>query len=89
MSERKWKIMIKEREDPIAMQITRTSRARQYLYDLIALFRKDAEHSADIRSRSMFEFAAEVIAGLARAFRQHEAEMADGETKKFIEEKDI
>lgn len=81
--------MIKERDDSEASQLTPTSRARQYLYDLIALFRKDAEESTDIQTQSIFEFAAEVIAGLARAFRQHEAEMSDGTTDKSVDEKEI
>jgi hypothetical protein len=86
MSQKKRKIVIEERDDPEDGQLTPTTQARQYLYNLIAVFRKDAEESTDNRTQSFFEFAADVIAGLARAFRQHEAEMSDIETNEAFDE---
>ena len=50
----------------------RTTEARSQLYRLIARFRKDAENADDPRTRTIFAFAAEIITGLARAFRRHE-----------------
>jgi len=49
-----------------------TTEARSQLYRLIANFRKNAETADDPETRIIFEFATEVISGLARAFRQHE-----------------
>ena len=51
-----------------------TTQARGVLYTLIARFRQDAAEAEDKRTRSIFEFAAEVISGLARAFKSYEEE---------------
>lgn len=58
--------------DPDTRQ--RTNEARSVLYPLIARFRKDAAEANNQAVRSIFEFAAEVLAGLTRAFRQFEEE---------------
>jgi hypothetical protein len=46
--------------------------ARSRFYDLIAQFRVEAAECEDPSARALFEFAAEVIASLARAFRLFE-----------------
>jgi len=48
----------------------RTTEARSSLYNLIARFRTDAAKTDDKEAKSIFEFAAEVIAGLTRGFRE-------------------
>lgn len=57
----------------------RTSEARGMIYQLIARFRRDAEQSDDARTRTIFQVATEVLSGLAMAFRQHEAHLAEDE----------
>ncbi len=48
----------------------RTTEARSLLYNLIVRFRKDAAKTDDKEAKSVFEFAAEIIAGLTRGFRK-------------------
>ncbi len=49
-----------------------TTRARGQLYVLLTQFRKEAVQSNDAEVSGMFLTAAEVIAGLARSFREYE-----------------
>ena len=67
------RLIISEYENKISQR--RTTQARSQLYDLVAWFRKNAETSSDIGTRKIFAFAAEIISGLVRAFRQHEDEL--------------
>ena len=60
----------------------RTTQARSQLYDLVAKFRKTAETADDVRTRTIFEFAAEIISGLVRAFRRHEDQIDQQDKKK-------
>lgn len=48
------------------------SDARHTFYALIARLRRDADKINDQETKMLFEFTAEVLAGLARAFRQFE-----------------
>lgn len=57
----------------------RTTRARGTLYELIARFRKDAASTDDQEAQSVFEFAAEIVAGLSRALRQFQERRMSGE----------
>jgi hypothetical protein len=51
------------------------AQARNQLYQLLASLRKDAEKASDPNTQTVFEFSAEVIAGLARALRRYEDEL--------------
>lgn len=57
----------------------KTTAARGMLYQLIVRFRRDAEQSDDVSTRTIFEVAVEMLSGLALAFRQHEAHLANDE----------
>ena len=46
--------------------------ARSSLYHLIVRFRKYSESADDIGGRTIFRVAAEVLGGLARAFKNYE-----------------
>jgi hypothetical protein len=50
----------------------RTTKARGLLYDLIVRFRKDAREADSSATRAIFEFAAETLSGIVRAFKEHE-----------------
>jgi hypothetical protein len=52
-----------------------TMEARSKLYDLITYFRKTASSTNDPKARAIFTFAAEVVAGLARAFRAFQKQL--------------
>lgn len=54
-----------------------TTRARGQLYVLIAQFRKEAQQTTDPEVSSLFATSAEVIAGLARSFREYENQQDD------------
>ncbi|MBZ0296560.1 MAG: hypothetical protein K8L99_28625 [Anaerolineae bacterium] len=60
------------RPDPV----NKSLEARGQLYRLITSLRKDANQFKDPKSQTMFKMAAEVAAGLARAFRDFEKEIA-------------
>ncbi len=64
----------------------RTIYARGKLYDLIAQFRREAASTDDPKARSIFEFAAEVVAGLARAFRDYEDTLEQPEETEHAQE---
>lgn len=61
-------------ENPDANSIERSLHARSELYKLIIMLRKDAAQFDDPESQAVFSMAAEVAAGLARAFRIFEKE---------------
>jgi hypothetical protein len=48
----------------------KTLKARSKLYELIVQFRMDASTASDPKAQMLFEFSAEVLAGMARAFRE-------------------
>lgn len=47
-----------------------TLKARSKLYELIVQFRSDAAVISDAKAQTLFEFSAEILAGLARSFRE-------------------
>jgi len=58
-----------ERQDTMASGI----RSIQHdLYELLVRLRKNAANTEDQRTKMLFDFAAEVVAGLSRAFRGFE-----------------
>lgn len=63
-----------ERAEPHSPQ-QKITQARNQLYQLLASLRKDAERASDPSTQTVFEFSAEVIAGLARALRRYEDEI--------------
>lgn len=54
-----------------------TLNARSKLYDLIVQFRQDAARLSDPKAKLLFEFSAEMLAGMARSFRNLEDDNAD------------
>lgn len=50
----------------------RTLKARSKLYDLIVQFRMDAAEVKDPKAQILFEFSAEILAGMARSFREYD-----------------
>lgn len=50
----------------------RTLKARSKLYELIVQFRMDAAEVDDPKANLLFEFSAEMLAGMARAFREYD-----------------
>lgn len=50
----------------------RTLKARSKLYELIVQFRMDATEVSDPKAQLLFEFSAEVLAGIARSFREYD-----------------
>ncbi len=69
------KLIITEDENQFTHK--RTTQARSSLYRLIARFRKNSEKADDIGGRTIFRFAAEVLSGLARAFKTYEKNVDD------------
>lgn len=50
----------------------RTLKARSKLYELIVQFRMDATEVTDPKAQLLFEFSAEMLAGMARSFREYD-----------------
>ena len=50
----------------------RTLKARSKLYELIVQFRMDAAEVTDSKAQLLFEFSAEILAGMARSFREYD-----------------
>jgi hypothetical protein len=50
----------------------RTLKARSKLYELIVQFRMDATEVSDPKAQLLFEFSAEILAGMARSFREYD-----------------
>ena len=50
----------------------RTLKARSKLYELIVQFRMDAAEVSDPKAQVLFEFSAEILAGMARSFREYD-----------------
>ena len=50
----------------------RTLKARSKLYELIVQFRMDAAEVSDSKTQLLFEFSAEILAGMARSFREYD-----------------
>lgn len=50
----------------------RTLKARSKLYELIVQFRMDATETGDPKAQMLFEFSAEILAGMARSFREYD-----------------
>lgn len=50
----------------------RTLKARSKLYELIVQFRMDAAEAGDPKAQLLFEFSAEILAGMARSFREYD-----------------
>ena len=50
----------------------RTLKARSKLYELIVQFRMDAAEVGDPKAQVLFEFSAEILAGMARSFREYD-----------------
>ncbi|MCC6616372.1 MAG: hypothetical protein IT320_23060 [Anaerolineae bacterium] len=46
-----------------------TIETRRLLYQLIAMLRRNARHANSVDNKALFDTSAEVVAGLARAFR--------------------
>lgn len=80
--------IVTERSDTDEKGIVPTSRARRSLYNLIATFRKDAAYSDDELTSSLFNYAANVVAGLARLFRRHESDTAKNVQSTFKRNED-
>ena len=66
----KHKLIISEDEKQFPHK--RTTKARSSLHRLIVRFRKNAENADDIGGKTIFRFAAEVLSGLARSFKNYE-----------------
>ena len=67
---RRGRLYISENEEKTTHK--RTTEARSRLYRLIAQFRKNAEQTDDPRTRTIFEYAVEIMVGLVTAFRKYE-----------------
>lgn len=72
--------MISKQENKL--DIKPTSTARGMLYRVIARFRKNAENADDPKTRSMFEYAADVLTNLVRLFKEHEESTENQHTEK-------
>ena len=72
MVNKKKHLIITERHDTEEMGLLPTTQARKSLYNLIAMFRKDAALSDDAQTSGLFTYAADTIARLARLFRAFE-----------------
>lgn len=57
---------------PDAEIARRTLKARSKLYELIVQFRMDAAELSDPKAQLLFEFSAEILAGMARSFREYD-----------------
>lgn len=57
---------------PDAEIARRTLKARSKLYELIVQFRMDAAEVNDSKAQLLFEFSAEILAGIARSFREYD-----------------
>jgi hypothetical protein len=58
-----------------------TARARGQLYVLITQFRKEAQQSSNSEISTIFAMSAEVMAGLARSFREYEGRASNEEIR--------
>ncbi len=56
----------------------RTLKARSKLYELIVQFRMDASTTNDPKAQVLFEFSAEILAGIARSFREFDESRSNG-----------
>jgi hypothetical protein len=65
-------LIITEREQSTPHHPHRVARARRYLYEVIAQFRKDARDSDDYQTQNLFDFAADIITVLVRVFRRYD-----------------
>jgi hypothetical protein len=55
----------------------KTLKARSKLYELIVQFRMDASTASDPKAQVLFEFSAEILAGMARSFREFDESRND------------